>query len=114
MEVEATCTKTVLVQLGTFSRVVEFECSRNRLSGGATERELLIERIRAAYSERVEAADRLTLQVQRKEWGDGVFVDYFGSEIEDKSIIRLVVEKPEKSEVKDGQVSINPVSERVT
>ena len=41
--------------------------------------------------------DRLTLQLQQKEWGDGAFVDYFGTEIEDGSVLRLIVEQSEES-----------------
>ena len=81
-------TKSVLVQLGDFSRVIQLDSSP---CGPATEKELLLVKIRAVYSERIQADDRVTLQRKDDSWG-GMFVDFFGNVIEDRSVFKLVVE----------------------
>ena len=73
-------TKSVVVQCGAFNRIVSFSTAA---PVGRTERELLCEAIRVAYSERIGPNDRLTLQVRSQEW-DGMLIDFFGDEIEDK------------------------------
>ena len=83
--------KSVAVQLGSFNRVIQLDCSTNDCS---TERELLVKEIRAAYGERIKPSDRLTIQIKDKEW-DGMFVDFFGDQVEDRSIFRVIVEKTE-------------------
>ena len=83
--------KTVLVQYEQFNRVVKIDCSPENLQG-STERQLLIRDVRKAFEERIGSDERITLQVKRKEW-DGIFVDYFENELEDKSVMRLIVEK---------------------
>ena len=85
--------KSVIVQCGRFNRVVSFDVTRGT---GKTERELLCDAIRAAYSERIGPHDRLTLQVKSEEW-DGMLIDFFGEEIEDRMKMTVVVEKPEVS-----------------
>ena len=85
--------KTILVQYGSFNRLVEVDCSPEK-TAQASERTLLIQEIRQAFGERISSEDRITLQLKHVEW-DGVFVDYFGDEIQDKSMMRLVVEKAE-------------------
>ena len=82
-------TKSVLVQLGDFSRVIQLDSSP---CGPATEKELLLVKIRAVYSERIQADDRVTLQRKDDSWG-GMFVDFFGDVIEDRSVFKVVVEK---------------------
>ena len=62
-------TKSVVVQCGAFNRIVSFSTAA---PVGRTERELLCEAIRVAYSERIGPNDRLTLQVRSQEW-DGMF-----------------------------------------
>ena len=51
-------TKSVVVQCGAFNRIVSFSTAA---PVGRTERELLCEAIRVAYSERIGPNDRLTL-----------------------------------------------------
>ena len=84
--------KTILLQYGSFNRLVEVDCSPEK-AAQASERTLLIQEIRQAFGKRISSEDRITLQLKHVEW-DGVFVDYFG---EDKSMMRLVVEKVEVS-----------------
>ena len=66
-------TKSVVVQCGAFNRIVSFSTAA---PVGRTERELLCEAIRVAYSERIGPNDRLTLQVRSQEW-DGMLIDFF-------------------------------------
>ena len=86
--------KSVLVQCGNFNRVVTFKCDESRVAVGATERDLLCEAIRVSYSERIGPNDRLTLQAKSEEW-DGMLVDFFEDDVQDKMTLMLVVEKPE-------------------
>lgn len=86
--------KTVLVQLADFNRVIEFDCP----PANGTEREGLLKKVRAAYSERIDADDALTLQIRRQDW-NGLFVDFFDDEVPDKGVFKIIVEKAEKSEV---------------
>ena len=81
-------TKTVVVQLGNFNRVIQFGSGD---SGGATDHDLLLKEVRTAYKERIGPKDSLTLQIRDKEW-DGMFVDFFGDDVEDRSIFRIVLE----------------------
>ena len=82
--------KTVAVQLGEFNRVIQLECTQS----GVTERERLLLEVRAAYGDRINPTDRLTLQIKDHEW-QGMFIDFFGDDIEDRSIFRVLVEKSE-------------------
>ena len=85
-------TKSVVVQCGAFNRIVSFSTAA---PVGRTERELLCEAIRVAYSERIGPNNRLTLQVRSQEW-DGMLIDFFGDEIEDKmKLFMVIVEKAE-------------------
>ena len=56
-----------------------------------TEREILVEQIRASYRGRINFEDDITLQLKDEEWG-GEFVDYFGDSVPDRSVVRVVVE----------------------
>jgi len=80
------------VQFGTFNRVVVFECGEGRLAAGASERSLLLDAIRVAYKERIGPNDRLTLQLKSEEW-DGMLIDFFQEDIQDRMKLTLVVEK---------------------
>ena len=64
--------KSVIVQCGRFNRVVSFDVTRGT---GKTERELLCDAIRAAYSERIGPHDRLTLQVKSEEWDEMISLE---------------------------------------
>ena len=86
--------KSVVVQCGTFNRVVGFETSVT--DTGRSERELLEEAIRAAYSERISPSDRLTLQIKSDEW-DGMLIDFFDDHVQDRMKLTVVVEKVEVS-----------------
>ena len=83
--------KSVLVQLGEFNRVVQFEHCPD---AGGTERDSLVIAVRATFSDRINPHDRLTLQVKDDDWG-GVFVDCVGDKIPNRSIMKVVLEKPE-------------------
>ena len=52
--------KVVAVQLGDFNIVIQFNCST---SEGLTKQELLLRKVRAAYSDRIKLSDRLTIQI---------------------------------------------------
>ena len=84
--------KTVLVQLASFSRKVEFEVPSE--TDKKTEREVLVEQIRASYKERIKIEDTITLQIKDEDWG-GLFVDFFTENIPDKSVFKIIVEKKE-------------------
>ena len=85
--------KSVVVQYGSFNRVVYFDKSDN---DNRSEREILKEAIRAAYCERISPSDRLTLQVKCNEWG-GMLIDYFDEEVQDKMKLTVIVKKIEVS-----------------
>ena len=57
----------MLVQCGTFNRIVTFECVENRSAAGVSERDLLLEAIHVSYSERIGPHDCLTLQAKSDE-----------------------------------------------
>ena len=84
--------KNVLVQLGEFSRIIQLVSTA---LGSSSEKDMLFEKIRGVYSDRIQADDRLTLQRKDDSWG-GVFVDFFDEVIEDRSVFRVVVEKSVK------------------
>ena len=97
--------KSVVVQCGTFNRVVAFETSVT--DTGRSERELLEEAIRAAYSERISPSDRLTLQIKSDEW-DGMLIDFFDDHVQDRMKLTVVIEKVEvSSDVCAGKKAIN-------
>lgn len=81
--------KTVVVQLGEFNRVIQFE-----VSTGKTERDVLLAAVRAAYSDRIGPEHRLTFQVKDEGWG-GLFVDFFGDEVTDRSVMKVILERAE-------------------
>jgi len=72
------------------SRVIQLHSSP---CGPATEKDLLLAKIRAIYIKRIQADDCVTLQRKDDSWG-GIFVD-FGDVIEDRSVFKVVVEKCE-------------------
>ena len=82
--------KTVAVQLGEFNRVIQLDCTQS----GVTEREVLLSEVRAAYGDRISITDRLTLQIKDIEW-QGMFIDFFGDNVKDRSIFKVLVEKSE-------------------
>lgn len=84
--------KNVLVQLGDFSRIIQLVSTA---LGSSSKKDVLFEKIRGVYSDRIQADDRLTLQRKDDSWG-GVFVDFFDEVIEDRSVFRVVVEKSVK------------------
>lgn len=92
-------TKKVLVQLGSYNRVVTVDDTSR------SEREALISSIRVTFSDKIKDSDAIILQMKDEEWG-GAFIDYFEDRVPDKSILRVIVEKP--------QVSICTVSESYT
>jgi len=81
--------KQVLVQLGSYNRVVTLDCGS---LSGATEREAILASIRSAFS--IEQNDTVTLQVKDESWG-GAFVDYFKDCVPDKTVFQVVVDKPQ-------------------
>lgn len=74
--------KNVLVQLGEFSRIIQLVSTA---LGSSSEKDMLFEKIRGVYSDRIQADDRLTLQRKDDSWG-GVFVDFIDEVIEDRSV----------------------------
>ena len=76
--------KSVLVQLGNRSRVVNFACTDG-----------LLEKVQETYADQLSTGDKLFLQIQDPSWG--VFLDLmdYGS-VADRSILRVVVEKQEQ------------------
>ena len=86
--------KRVLVQLESFSRVVDFspEQAMGTEQSVVTEREFLLKEIRHVYRERISPSDKLFLQVKDEEWG-GVFVDFFSDVVPDKSIFKVILER---------------------
>ena len=50
--------------------------------------------VRAAYGDGINPTDHLTLQIKDHKW-QGMFIDFFGDDIEDRSIFRVLVEKSE-------------------
>ena len=84
--------KNVLVQLGEFSRIIQLVSTA---LGSSSEKDMLFEKIRGVYSDRIQADDRLTLQRKDDSWG-GVFADFFDEVIEDRSVFRVDVEKSVK------------------
>ena len=80
--------KAVVVQLNNFNRVISFEPNPETQK---TEQQLLLDAIREAYRERIGENDSLTLQVKSEEW-DGMLIDFFGENIEDRMKFTLVVE----------------------
>ena len=86
-------TKQVLVQLGSHNRVVAVQDS---VSGSLLEREALISSTRITFSDKIEGDDTITLQLKDEDWG-GVFVDYYQDKVPDKSMFRVIVEKPQVS-----------------
>ena len=84
--------KRVAVQLGEFNRVIEFDCTHT----GVSERETLLLKVRAVYSDRIKPTDCLTLQIQSKDqdW-HGMFFDFVDDGVDDRSIFRVLVEKAE-------------------
>ena len=79
------------MQLGEYSRVIQLDSSPQ----GSTEKEMLYEKIRAAFCGRIRGDDHLTLQKKDESWG-GLFVDFLDDVIEDRSVFRVVVEMPMK------------------
>jgi len=80
-------TKKVLVQLGSYNRVVAVD------GGSRSEREALISSIRETFSDKIGDNDGVVLQMKDEEWG-GAFVDYFEDRVPDKSVLSVIVEKP--------------------
>lgn len=89
-EAEMDGTKKVLVQLGSYNRVVAVD------GGSRSEREALISSIRETFSDKIEDNDAVVLQMKDEEWG-GAFVDYFEDRVPDKSVLRVIVEKSQVS-----------------
>lgn len=77
--------KSVLVLYKDFCRVVQLD------STFPSEKESLLAGIRVVFGDRIAAGDRLTLQKKDESWG-GLFVDFFGDEIEDRSVFKVIVE----------------------
>ena len=71
--------ESVLVQLGDYSHVIWLNCSPQ----WPTEKELLFEKIRAAFRVQIQADHRLTWQ---KNSGVGLFADFQDDVIEDRRI----------------------------
>ena len=85
--------KSVVVQCGSFNRVVAFE---KAATDERTERDVLEQAIRVANTERIGPDDRLTLQVKSEEWG-GMLIDFFQDTIQDRIKLTVIVEKAEVS-----------------
>lgn len=83
--------KTVLAKLASFNRVIHLPAAERT----ANERELLIELIRKAYTERIGYDDVVTLQLKDEQWGEGVFVDFFDDVVPDRAVFKVIVEKSE-------------------
>ena len=88
--------KTVLVTFEAFNRLVEVVC---RIDAPLTEKDLLICEIRKTFSDRIPVDSRLTLQQKNESWG-GAFIDYFGDVIEDKSVFKVLVDRPIPTQVR--------------
>ena len=82
--------KSVVVQCGSFNRVVAFKDATDEW----TERDVLEQAIHVAYGERIGPNDHLTLQVMSEEW-DGMLIDFFQDTIQDRMKLTVVVEKAE-------------------
>ena len=57
---------------------------------------MLISLIRETFSDKIKDNDAVILQMKDEEWG-GAFIDYFEDRVPDKSILRVIVEKPQVS-----------------
>ena len=47
-------------------------------------------------SDKIKDNDAVILQIQDEEWS-GAFIDYFEDQVPDKSVLRVIVEKPQVS-----------------
>ena len=82
-------TRKVLMQLGSYNWVVAVD------GGSHSEREVLISLLLVTFSDKIKDND-IVLQMKDEEWG-GAFVDYFEDRVPDKSVLRVIVEKPQVS-----------------
>lgn len=89
---KAMVSKTVLVQLGSFNRVIN-----DSSTGEEDEQEILIKLVREAYAECIGVNDSVTLQIKDEQWGEGVFADFFESTVPDRAVYKAIVESCEVS-----------------
>ena len=80
--------KRVVVQLGSFNRVIQVG------SNEKNEREALVKRIREIFGERIADDDHVTLQIKDQEW-EGMYIDFFENEVPDRAVLKVIVERPE-------------------
>ena len=70
--------KTVLVQLASFSRVIHVSTT-----GEENEREVLIKDVQEVYEQHICGNYSVTLQIKDEQWGEGIFVDFFQNVVPD-------------------------------
>ena len=84
--------KKVLVLYGENTRCITFKPDDEMSS------ERLKEEIFKTYSDFLNGNEKIFIQLKDEDWG-GHFVDYFGDAIADRSVIRVIVSKPQNVSV---------------
>jgi len=80
--------KVVLVMLGDHTRMVKYRVNSSCAEDSELQR--LTDAIQERFNDVLSRDDKFFIQVKNEDWG-GVFIDYDGSsQIDDKSVVRVV------------------------